>query len=228
MTNILVCDDDKSVHSSLGIYLEDNHYLFTSVYDGKESLDHALSGNYDLIILDIMMPFLSGIDVCKEIRKVSKIPIIMLTAKGEEIDVLLGLELGADDYIVKPFNPREVVARVKTVLRRIYDIKEKNMRSVINFHELQVNVSSYKIIFNDKIINATPKEIEILFLLLSNPDITLSRDEMLDKIWGADYTYVDRRTIDTHINRIRSHLPKDYADRIKSVYGVGYRFEAGL
>jgi len=228
MINILVCDDDISVHTSLGIYLEDNQYSYTSVYDGKESLQHALSGNFDLIILDIMMPYLSGIDVCKEIRKVSKIPIIMLTAKGEEIDVLLGLELGADDYIVKPFNPREVVARIKTVLRRIHDISEKNIRSIISFYDLQVNISNYKMLFNNKVINATPKEIEILFLLLNNPGITLSRDEMLDKIWGADYTYVDRRTIDTHINRIRSHLPKEYADRIQSVYGVGYRFEAGL
>ncbi len=228
MINILVCDDDISVHTSLGIYLEDNQYSYTSVYDGKESLQHALSGNFDLIILDIMMPYLSGIDVCKEIRKISKIPIIMLTAKGEEIDVLLGLELGADDYIVKPFNPREVVARIKTVLRRIHDISEKNIRSVISFYDLQVNISNYKMLLNNKVINATPKEIEILFLLLNNPGITLSRDEMLDKIWGADYTYVDRRTIDTHINRIRSHLPKEYADRIQSVYGVGYRFEAGL
>lgn len=228
MANILICDDDISVHSSLGIYLEDNHYSYTSVYDGKESLQYALSNKFDLVILDIMMPYLSGIDVCKEIRKVSKIPIIMLTAKGEEIDVLLGLELGADDYIVKPFNPREVVARVKTVLRRFDDISQKNIRSVISFYDLQVNVSNYKMLFHNKVINATPKEIEILFLLLSNPGVTLSRDEMLDKIWGADYTYVDRRTIDTHINRIRSHLPKEYADRIQSVYGVGYRFEASL
>lgn len=228
MAHILVCDDDMAVHSSLGIYLEDNNYSYTSVFDGKESLNQALSSNIDLIILDIMMPYYSGIEVCKEIRKVSKVPIIMLTAKGEEIDVLLGLELGADDYIVKPFNPREVVARIKTVLRRIQDINNKNIRSVISFSELQVNVSNYKMIFNHEVINATPKEIEILFLLLSNQGVTFSRDEILDKIWGADYTYVDRRTIDTHINRIRSHLPKDYADRIQSVYGVGYRFEAGL
>lgn len=228
MAHILVCDDDTAVHSSLGIYLEDNNYLYTSVFDGKESLNQALSGNFDLIILDIMMPYFSGIEVCKEIRKASKVPIIMLTAKGEEIDVLLGLELGADDYIVKPFNPREVVARIKTVLRRIQDINNKNIRSVINFSDLQVNVSNYKMLLNHEVINATPKEIEILFLLLSNQGVTFTRDEILDKIWGADYTYVDRRTIDTHINRIRSHLPKDYADRIQSVYGVGYRFEGSL
>ncbi len=228
MAHILVCDDDMAVHSSLGIYLEDNNYLYTSVFDGKESLNQAVSGNFDLIILDIMMPYFSGIEVCKEIRKASKVPIIMLTAKGEEIDVLLGLELGADDYIVKPFNPREVVARIKTVLRRIQDINNKNIRSVISFSDLQVNVSNYKMLFNHEVINATPKEIEILFLLLSNQGVTFSRDEILDKIWGADYTYVDRRTIDTHINRIRSHLPRDYADRIQSVYGVGYRFEGSL
>jgi Response regulators consisting of a CheY-like receiver domain and a winged-helix DNA-binding domain len=228
MAHILICDDDMAVHSSLGIYLEANNFSYTSVYDGKQSLKKALEGGFDLIILDIMMPCLSGIEVCKEIRKVSKVPIIMLTAKGEEIDVLLGLELGADDYIVKPFNPREVIARVKTVLRRIEDINVKKMASVIKFRDLEVNVSTYKLFLNNAPISATPKEIEILFMLLSNPGVTLSRDEILDKIWGADYTYVDRRTIDTHINRIRSHLPRDYAEHIQSVYGVGYRFEVGV
>lgn len=228
MAHILICDDDMAVHSSLGIYLEANNFLYTSVYDGRESLQKALEGKFDLIILDIMMPYLSGIDVCKEIRKVSKVPIIMLTAKGEEIDILLGLELGADDYIVKPFNPREVVARVKTVLRRLEDINIKKMASSIKFHGLEVNASSYRLLLNDVSISATPKEIEILFMLLSNPGVTLSRDEILDKVWGADYTYVDRRTIDTHINRIRSHLPREYAECIQSVYGVGYKFEAAI
>lgn len=228
MAHILICDDDLAVHSSLGIYLEANNFLYTSVYDGKESLQNALYNNFDLIILDIMMPYLSGIEVCKEIRKVSRVPIIMLTAKGEEIDILLGLELGADDYIVKPFNPREVIARVKTVLRRLQDINLKKMASVIKFRDLEVNVSSYKLLLNNVSISATPKEIEILFMLLSNPGVVLSRDEVLDKIWGADYTYVDRRTIDTHINRIRSHLPINYAERIQSIYGVGYKFEAGI
>lgn len=226
MAHILICDDDLAVHSSLGIYLEVNNFLYTSVYDGKEALQKALEGNFDLIILDIMMPYMSGIEVCKEIRKESKVPIIMLTAKGEEIDILLGLELGADDYIVKPFNPREVVARVKTVLRRLEDINIKKMASTIKFCDLEVNASAYKLSLNNVLISATPKEIEILFMLLSNPGVTLSRDEILDKIWGADYTYVDRRTIDTHINRIRSHLPRDYAEHIQSVYGIGYKFEA--
>lgn len=228
MANILICDDDIAVHTSLGIYLEADNFLYTSVYDGKESLDKALKGKFDLVILDIMMPGLSGIEVCKEIRKVSKIPIIMLTAKGEEIDILLGLELGADDYIVKPFNPREVVARVKTVLRRLEDINVKRVASIVRFRNLEVNASTYKLSLNDVSIDATPKEIEILFLLISNPGVALSRDEILDKVWGADYTYVDRRTIDTHINRIRSHLPRDYAERIQSVYGVGYKFEDGI
>lgn len=228
MAHILICDDDVAVHSSLGIYLEAGNFSYTSVYDGKEALQKALDGKFDLIILDIMMPHLSGIEVCKEIRKVSKVPIIMLTAKGEEIDVLLGLELGADDYIVKPFNPREVIARVKTVLRRLEDINVRKMASVIKFRDIEVNISSYKLFLNNVSISATPKEIEILFMLLSNPGVTLSRDEILDKIWGADYTYVDRRTIDTHINRIRSHLPRSYAEHIKSVYGVGYKFEEGI
>ena len=228
MAHILICDDDAAVHSSLGIYLEADNILYTSVYDGKEALQKALEDKYDLVILDIMMPYISGIEVCKQIRKVSKVPIIMLTAKGEEIDILLGLELGADDYIVKPFNPREVVARVKTVLRRLEDINVKKISSVIKFKELEVNTAAYKMTLNNVQINAAPKEIEILFMLLSNPGVTLSRDEILDRIWGADYTYVDRRTIDTHINRIRSHLPRDYAEHIQSVYGVGYRFEEGI
>ena len=229
MAHILICDDDTAVHSSIGIYLEANNFTYTSVYDGKAALEKALEeGCYDLIILDIMMPHMSGIDVCKEIRKVSKIPIIMLTAKGEEIDILLGLELGADDYIVKPFNPREVVARVKTVLRRLEDINIKRTASVIRFRGLEVNASAYKLTLDNISISATPKEIEILYMLLSNPGVTLSRDEMLDRIWGADYTYVDRRTIDTHINRIRSHLPRDYAEHIQSVYGIGYKFEAQI
>lgn len=228
MAHILICDDEMAVHSSIGIYLEANNYTYTSVYDGKEALQKALEDSFDLIILDIMMPHMSGIDVCKEIRKVSKVPIIMLTAKGEEIDILLGLELGADDYIVKPFNPREVVARVKTVLRRLEDINVKRMASIIKFRDLEVNASAYKLSLNNAPINATPKEIEILYMLLSNPGVTLSRDEILDKIWGADYTYVDRRTIDTHINRIRSHLPRNYAEHIQSVYGIGYKFEAQI
>ncbi|HEY5525506.1 MAG TPA: response regulator, partial [Clostridium sp.] len=137
MTHILICDDDHAVHSSLGIYLEDNKFSYISVYNGKEALQKALEDNFDLIILDIMMPYISGIEVCKGIRKVSKVPIIMLTARGEEIDVLLGLELGADDYIVKPFNPREVVARVKTVLRRIEDINIRKVASTIKFGALE-------------------------------------------------------------------------------------------
>ncbi|MDD3224494.1 MAG: response regulator transcription factor [Clostridium sp.] len=228
MAHILICDDDIAVHTSLGIYLEADNFLYTGVYDGKESLEKAVDGKFDLVILDIMMPHLSGIDVCKEIRKVSKIPIIMLTAKGEEIDILLGLELGADDYIVKPFNPREVVARVKTVLRRLEDMNVKKVASIARFRDLEVNASTYKLLLNNVSISATPKEIEILFMLISNPGVAISRDEILDKVWGADYTYVDRRTIDTHINRIRSHLSRDYAERIQSVYGVGYKFEASI
>ena len=228
MAHILICDDEMAIHSSLGIYLEAEKNHYTSVYDGKQALKEALSGTYDLVILDIMMPYLSGVEVCKEVRKISTIPIIMLTAKGEEIDILLGLELGADDYIVKPFNPREVVARIRTVLRRLNNAEQIKTNSVSQFEKLQVNIKTYQMELDQVVIRATPKEIEILHLLLSNPGTVLSRDEMLDRIWGADYTYVDRRTIDTHINRIRSHLPKEYAERIQSVYGVGYRFEAGL
>jgi len=228
MAHILICDDEMFIHKSLGIYCESELFDYTSVFDGKDALEYAMSGKFDIVILDIMMPHLSGIDVCKEIRKVSQIPIIMLSAKGEEIDILLGLELGADDYIIKPFNPREVLARVKTVLRR-YDSSEfTDNNSAIKYLDLKVDLRMYRLTVKDTSINATPKEIEILYKLIKNKGITLSRDEILEDIWGADYTYVDRRTIDTHINRIRSHLPEEYAQNIKSVYGEGYRFEAGI
>src|SRR5665647_990194 len=164
--HILICDDDPVVHESLGIYLENEHFTYSSAFDGKEGLSHVASDKPDLIILDLMMPEKTGIEVCREIRKTLSTPIIILTAKGEEIDRVLGLELGADDYIVKPFSPREVIARIKAVLRRISEPQESG--SLLRFEGLEINLDNYQVKVNSEFVSCTPKEVEILHLLASH------------------------------------------------------------
>lgn len=224
MPTILLCDDDPSVHDSLSIYLEAEGFEYVSVYDGESAIQKAVSQTFDVILLDIMMPKKSGIEVCKYIRSTVKTPIIMLTAKGEEIDIILGLELGADDYMVKPFNPREVLARIKVILRRIQEAKEHPSAAILHYKGLEVNLAQYKLSLDGKVISAAPKEIEILHLLMSNPGLVFSRDQILQKIWGNDY-YGDTRTIDTHINRIRTRLTEELSECLQTIYGVGYKFE---
>ena len=163
--NILICDDDPVVHEALGLYLSNDGYTHTDAYDGKESLEKALTTQPDLILLDIMMPEMSGLDVCREIRKHMTAPIIILTAKGEETDKIVGLELGADDYIIKPFSPREVLARIKAVLRRIGNPPEKS--TVLIIDGLEINESNYSVKCNGEMIPCSPKEVEILYLLAS-------------------------------------------------------------
>ncbi len=222
---ILICDDDPIVHESLAIYLDAEGYQHLSAYDGEAGIKMVKEHNPDLLVLDLMLPELSGIEVCKRVRLQSKLPIIMLTAKGEEIDKILGLELGADDYIVKPFSPREVVARIKAVLRRISEPSARSTNDTLHFPGLEISLELYQLkIFGQNII-CTPKEIEILYLLASNPGIVFNRDQILNKIWGYDY-FGDTRTIDTHIKRIRAKLPETgTAWRLRTVYGVGYKFE---
>lgn len=224
---ILICDDDPVVHESLGIYLKSDNFQVCSAYNGREGLDLFNSKHPDLIILDLMMPELSGIEVCREIRKTSKVPIIMLTAKGEEIDRILGLELGSDDYIVKPFSPREVLARVKAVLRRSQDNESATSPSVLRFQGLEINISNYQVLVDGENVPFTPKEVEILYLLASNPGIVMDREKILAKVWGYDY-YGDTRTVDTHIKRIRQKIDcESHVYKLVTVYGVGYKFEAG-
>lgn len=223
VANILICDDDPVVHESLGIYLKAEQFDYQSAYDGNSALEIFEKEQPDLIILDIMMPGKSGTDVCKEIRKSSNLPILMLTAKGEEIDRILGLELGADDYIVKPFSPREVIARIKAVLRRFSETKE--MGAVLRFDGLEINLDNYQVKVFDKTISCTPKEVEILHLLASHAGQVMEREQILNKVWGYDY-YGDTRTIDTHIRRIRQKISVDNANwSLITVYGVGYKFE---
>lgn len=220
---ILIADDDPVVHEALGIYLTAEGYEPIDVYDGKAAIN-ALSAEVALCVLDIMMPGMSGIDVCKEIRKTSRMPIIMLTAKGEEIDRILGLELGADDYIVKPFSPREVVARIKAVLRRAKEQQAADTGIVIH-DGLMIDIKSYTVTLNGKPVICTPKEIEILYMLASNPGHVFTREQLLNRVWGYDFVG-ETRTVDTHIKRIRAKLDNTGKNwSIKTIYGVGYKFE---
>jgi two-component system response regulator ResD len=220
---ILICDDDPVVHESLGIYMDLEGYEKVSAFDGAQALEMAANLLPALIVLDLMMPGMSGIEVCREIRKSSSVPIIMLTAKGEEIDRILGLELGADDYIVKPFSPREVVARIKAVLRRTSRREELGAR--LRFDGLIIDLKLYKVKALGEDIALTPKELEILHLLASNPGQVFTREQILSQVWGYDF-YGDTRTIDTHVKRIRAKLPEQGVSwSLKTVYGVGYKFE---
>lgn len=224
---ILICDDDPIVHESLGIYLDAENYQYISAYDGEQSLELQKEKQPDLILLDLMMPKMSGMDVCKEIRKTSNVPIIMLTAKGEEIDRVLGLELGADDYIVKPFSPREVIARVKAVLRRSTDTEGATPSSIIRYDGLEINLDNYQVMIDGESVAFTPKEVEILYLLASNPGQVMDRETILSRVWGYDY-YGDTRTVDTHIKRIRQKIDSEHhAYALITVYGVGYKFDPG-
>lgn len=221
---ILVADDDRIVHESLGIYLEADGFEPVDVYDGEEALA-SLTPEIGLCVLDIMMPKVSGLEVCKEIRKHSSVPIIMLTAKGEEIDRILGLELGADDYIVKPFSPREVVARIKAVLRRANEEQQKDESGIVSVDGLVIDIKSYSVTLDGKPIICTPKEIEILYMLASNPGHVFTREQLLNRVWGYDFIG-ETRTVDTHIKRIRAKIEnvgKSWS--IKTIYGVGYKFE---
>ena len=221
---ILIADDDRVVHESLGIYLKAEGYDTVDVYDGKAAVE-ALDGEIALCVLDIMMPEMSGTDVCKAIRKTSRVPIIMLTAKGEEIDRILGLELGADDYIVKPFSPREVVARIKAVLRRTSEQQQSNDDGCVVHQELVIDIKSYTVTLRGKPIICTPKEIEILYMLASNPGQVFTREQLLNRVWGYDFAG-ETRTVDTHIKRIRAKLDNTGLNwSIKTIYGVGYKFE---
>jgi DNA-binding response OmpR family regulator len=222
-TKILIADDDQVVHESLGIYLQAEGFEAVDVYDGDAAV-HAVDADIALCVLDIMMPVRSGIEVCKEIRKTSQVPIIMLTAKGEEVDRIVGLELGADDYIVKPFSPREVVARIKAVLRRTQEQHDGDNGAVI-YNGLVIDMKSYTVTLRGEAVVCTPKEIEILHMLASNPGQVFTREQLLNRVWGYDFAG-ETRTVDTHIKRIRAKLDNaDLGWSIKTIYGVGYKFD---
>ena len=222
---ILVADDDINVHQSLNAYFRREGYQMLSAYDGSEALSYVRKARPDMVILDIMMPKMDGLMVCREIRRESTIPIIMLSAKGEEFDKLLGLEFGADDYITKPFSPREVLARIKVILRRIHELKSTERDTHLVVGNLDIDMSAYIVKLGGKQVACTPKEIEILWTLASNPGMVFSREHLLQNIWGYDFLG-DTRAVDSHIKRIRAKLcqPGNGWD-IRTVWGVGYRFE---
>ena len=211
-TRILICDDEPVVHESLRIYFEADGYDVVDAYDGEEGLSKA-DDSISLCVLDIMMPKKSGIDVCREIRKRSSLPIIMLTAKGEEIDRILGLELGADDYIVK------------AILRRVESKANNADPNIITYNGLSIDLNSYTVLLRGEHVVCTPKEIEILYMLASNPGQVFTRDTLLSRVWGYDFAG-ETRTVDTHIKRLRAKLNSEGLGwSIKTIYGVGYKFE---
>lgn len=221
---ILIVDDDINICELLRIYLEKEGFSVCICNDGQTAVMMNEKESPDLILLDIMLPRLDGWQVCREIRKKSNVPIIMLTAKSETFDKILGLELGADDYISKPFDTKELIARVKAVLRRTM-VDEKNDIKEVQFDKLLINLTNYELIVDNKTIDTPPKELELIYHLASNPNRVYTRDQLLDEVWGFDY-YGDSRTVDVHVKRLREKL-ENISEQwsLKTVWGVGYKFE---
>jgi DNA-binding response OmpR family regulator len=226
MEKILVADDDRNICELLRLYLEKEQYSVITANNGNEAVARFNAESPDLILLDVMMPGLDGWQVCREIRKTSNVPIIMITAKGETFDKVLGLELGADDYVVKPFDMKEIVARIKAVLRRTNGAAQpENQVKEVVYDKLTVNMTRYELRVDGKVVDTPPKELELLFHLASNPNRVYTRDQLLDEVWGFEY-YGDSRTVDVHVKRLREKL-EGVSDRwaLKTVWGVGYKFE---
>lgn len=220
-STILICDDNIAVHESLSLYLNEAHFQVQSVYDGETALDILQRREIHLVILDLMLPGKSGIEVLKELKRFSDVPVICLSAKDSEFDRILGLELGAEDYITKPFYPREVVTRIQKILNRV---GKKIIAKKIRFSNLVIDQNSYKAFLDDKPLEFTPKELNLLALFAQNPGVVLSRERILNAIWGYDY-YSDSRVVDTQVKKIRQKLPPESLFEIVSIYGVGYKME---
>ena len=221
---ILVVDDDRNLCELLRLYIEKEGFDVVIANDGRQALELFDSEKPDLIMLDIMLPELDGWQVCREIRKKSQCPIIMLTAKGEVFDKVLGLELGADDYVVKPFEAKEVVARIKAVLRR-FGKNGDDLVKEVHYDKLSINLTNYELKVDGKVVDTPPKEMELIYHLASNPNRVFTRDQLLDEVWGFEY-YGGSRTIDVHIKRLREKL-NGVSDQwaLKTVWSVGYKFE---
>lgn len=230
--HILVVDDEERIRRLLKMYLEREDFIIDEAENGQEALELALKNDYDLILLDIMMPEMDGIDVCHELRKEKNTPVIMLTAKGEESNRVQGFEVGADDYIVKPFSPREVVLRVKAILRRAtasdYNQMDAQAKNILVFPHLTIDHDAHRVTANDQEVNLTPKEYELLCFLAKSPDKVFNREQLLKEVWQYEF-FGDLRTVDTHVKRLReklSSVSKEAAKMIVTVWGVGYKFEA--
>ena len=222
---ILIVDDDRNICELLRLYIEKEGFETAIANDGKAAIRTFDAVDPDLILLDIMLPELDGWQICREIRKKSQCPIIMLTAKGEVFDKVLGLELGADDYVVKPFETKEVIARIHAVLRRMGKNDAPKTQEV-SFENLTINLTNYELRVRGEQIDTPPKEMELIYHLASNPNRVFTRDQLLDEVWGFDY-YGDSRTVDVHVKRLREKL-EGVSDKwaLKTVWGVGYKFES--
>ena len=222
--SILVVDDDVNICQLVQLYLEKEGFTVQCAHDGLAALSLFRSAPFDLVILDLMLPKLDGMDVCREIRRKSMVPIVMLTAKGETFDKILGLEMGADDYLVKPFEPKELVARVKAVLRRTKSGAEEETKTV-SYPGLSISILNYELLLAGKSIPVPAKELELLYHLASHPNRVYTREQLLEEVWGFDY-FGDSRTVDVHVKRLREKL-EGHEDgwQLKTVWGVGYKFE---
>jgi DNA-binding response OmpR family regulator len=225
---ILIVDDDAHISELISLYLMKEFYDTKMVYDGESALQEFKTWQPNLILLDLMLPGIDGYQVCREIRRSSNVPIIIISAKGEVFDKVLGLELGADDYIIKPFDAKELVARVKAVLRRYHagtQMQEpKTDDKCVNYPDLTINLTNYSVVYKGHTIDMPPKELELLYFLASSPNQVFTREQLLDHIWGYEYVG-DTRTVDVHIKRIREKI-KDHPNwSLSTVWGIGYKFE---
>lgn len=223
MPKILIVDDEKMIRNVVREYAEFEGYETVEAEDGMEAVELCRKNDYDIIVMDIMMPRLDGYSAVKEIRKTKQIPVIMLSARGEEYDKLFGFEIGIDDYVVKPFSPKELLARIKAVLKRGSSADENKMEK-IKFEGLEINITGREVTIDGKAVQLTPKEYDLLFYLVKNKNIALSREKLLEEVWGYDF-YGDDRTVDTHIKMLRSSLG-DYRKFIVTLRGMGYKFDA--
>ena len=225
MYKVLIADDNKQIVSILSEYCKKNNFTVSTVFDGETALKEIEENEFDIILLDVMMPKKDGFDVCRQVRTFLNVPIIMITARGEDYEKIMGLEIGADDYIVKPFSPGEIIARINAILRRITPKNDESTK-IFSFDNLEIDLNNFTVKINDEIISLTKKEIEILWTLATNQNKVFTRENLLDLIWGFDY-FGESRTVDTHIKRLRAKLD-NYEHKkwnIKTIWGVGYKFD---
>ena len=225
MYKVLIADDNKQIVSILSEYCKKNNFTVSTVFDGETALKEIEENEFDIILLDVMTPKKDGFDVCRQVRTFLNVPIIMITARGEDYEKIMGLEIGADDYIVKPFSPGEIIARINAILRRITPKNDESTK-IFSFDNLEIDLNNFTVKINDEIISLTKKEIEILWTLATNQNKVFTRENLLDLIWGFDY-FGESRTVDTHIKRPRAKLDNYKHEKwnIKTIWGVGYKFD---
>lgn len=222
---VLIVDDDDYISDLVSLYLEKEQFQTKSALDGESALKLFAEFKPDIVILDLMLPGIDGYQVCREIRKTSQVPILMLSAKGEVFDRVLGLELGADDYLVKPFDTKELMARVKALFRRVQTPKSQEQHGdYVEYPDLLVNMTNYSVVYKEQNIDMPPKELELLYFLASSPNHVFTREQLLDHIWGYEYIG-DTRTVDVHIKRLREKIKDNQHWSISTVWGIGYKFE---